>query len=186
MSNEDQSLKPEHMFKKVIWRSTLSLCETMEQGTTWSITGIAAIIGLYLSHLDSVGQLVTRQGVRWSILCFATSLLAGAVSKHIGMAITKGLTMLKEVEATLYSIQGQALINKMTSPSPQLGEEIAEPFLWPLSRMMRDGWLRGMNDHLAADKRFLVLFCTQLYLAWLHWFCAIAGLVVVACSIMTA
>ena len=62
MTDEGQPIKPEHVFLKIIWRSTLGLSVSMEQATTWSITGLAAIIGLFISNLDSVGQLVGRMG----------------------------------------------------------------------------------------------------------------------------
>jgi hypothetical protein len=94
MTDEGQPIKPEHVFLKIIWRSTLGLSVSMEQATTWSITGLAAIIGLFISNLDSVGQLVSRQGLRWGLILFTGSLVIGALSKQIGMAIAKGLALL--------------------------------------------------------------------------------------------
>jgi len=78
MSDEGQPLKPEHVFKKVVWRSTLALSESMEQATTWSITGIAAIVALLISNLDSVGKLVSPEGIRWSLILFTASLVVGS------------------------------------------------------------------------------------------------------------
>lgn len=185
MSDEGQPIKPEHNFKKIVWRSTLGLSESMEQSMTWSITGLAAIVGLFISNLDSVGQLVSRQGLRWSLILFTLSLISGALSKHIGMAIAKGLATLEKMEDILLSDQGQTLIGQMSTPTQQLIEELAAPFFWPLSTLMRRAGMRGLTDYLSADKRFIALFCIQLLLVYMHSLFAAAGLVVVAASIIT-
>jgi hypothetical protein len=185
MTDEGQPIKPEHVFKKVIWRSTLGLSESMEQATTWSITGLAAIIGLFISNLDSVGQLVNRQGLRWGLILFTASLVIGALSKQIGMAIVKGLAMLEKIENILSSEQGQVLMANMTTSPPQLVEEMAAPYLWPLSTLMRKSGRKGLSDYLVTDKRFIKLFCVQLLFVNLHGLLAAAGLVVVASSIIT-
>ena len=184
MSDEGKPLQPEHVFKKVIWRGTLSLSESTEHATTWSITGIAAIAGLFISNLDSVGKLVQPAGVRWSLIFFTGSLVAGAFSKQIGMAITKGLAMIEKVEGLLATEHGQALMDHMSTPPAQLITELAEPFYWPLSTLMRRSGIEGMKDYLSADKRFIRLFCAQLIFVYLHGILAVAGFLCIACSIV--
>ena len=185
MTDEGQPIKPEYVFLKIIWRSTLGLGESMEQATTWSMTGLAAITGLLISNLDSVGQLVSRQGLRWGLILFTGSIVIGAVSKQIGMAIGKGLVMLEKIENILSSEQGQALMANMTTTPPQLVEKMAEPYFWPLSALMRKSGIKGLSDYLFSDKRFVKLFCVQMLLVNLHGLLAAAGLVVVASSIIT-
>ena len=185
MTDEGQPIKPEHVFLKIIWRSTLGLSVSMEQATTWSITGLAAIIGLFISNLDSVGQLVSRQGLRWGLILFTSSLVIGALSKQIGMAIAKGLAMLEKMENILSSEQGQVLMTNMTTSPPQLVEEMAAPYFWPLSTLMRKSGMKGLSDYFFSDKRFIKLFCVQMLLVNLHGLLAAAGLVVVASSIIT-
>jgi hypothetical protein len=184
MSDEGKPIQPEHVLKKVIWRSTLELSETMEQATTWTITGIAAISGLFISNLDSMGKLVRADGLRWSLIFFTTSLVAGALSKQVGMAITKGLAMIQKIEGLLATEQGQALMSQMATPPKQLIREIADPFYWPLSWMMRRSGIEGMKDYLSADKRFVRLFCAQLVFLYLHGILATAGFLAIACSII--
>lgn len=75
MSDEDKPIQPEHVFKKVIWQGTLEMGEALERSTTWTIGGIAAIVGLLLSNLDSVAKIVSLEGVKLSILLFTASLL---------------------------------------------------------------------------------------------------------------
>ena len=84
MSDEGKPLQPEHVFKKVIWRGTLALGEGLDQFTTWTITGIAAIVALLVSNLDSISQIVSAGGLRGALILFTVSLLAAVTSKQIG------------------------------------------------------------------------------------------------------
>jgi hypothetical protein len=56
MSDEGKVLQPEHIFKKFIWRSSIEIGDPLEKFTTWTIGGVAAIVGLLVSNLDSVGR----------------------------------------------------------------------------------------------------------------------------------
>jgi hypothetical protein len=113
------------------------------------------------------------------------SLVIGALSKQIGMAITKGLVILEKMENVLSSEQGQTLMTNMTATPSQLVEEMAAPFFWPLSTLMHKSGMKGLSDYLFSDKRFVKLFCVQMLLVNLHGLLAAAGLVVVASSIIT-
>lgn len=183
MSDKGNPLSADQIFKKIVWRHTISISHAMEQATTWSLTGVAAIIGLFISNLNSVGTLVSSSGLRWFLISFTASLIFGAISKQIGMALGKGLEMVEKLEGVLYSDQGQALIGHMTTPPRELMKEIAEPFFWPLSSFIRRGGFQGIEDYLSSDKRFVRLFCTQLIFTYLHGITAAAGLLVIACSI---
>jgi hypothetical protein len=187
MSNEEkpqpQDQEPENVFKKLVWRSVLRLSWSMEQYTTWTITGIAAIIGLFISHLDSVSKIVSVSGLRWGLILFTLALLFGVISKQIGMAVTSGLETIAKLESFLYSSDGQHLLASMTIDPKKLVHDLADPFLWPLSRMMRTGGIRGTQDLLSSDKRFVRMFCVQLYFVWLHGLCSIGAIAVIALSI---
>jgi hypothetical protein len=185
MSDEGQPLKPEHVFKKVAWRNVLAMSESMEHATTWSITGVAAIVALFISNLDSVGKLVSPEGLRWSLICFTASLVLGALSKQCGMAIVKGIAMVEKIEGLLSSEQGRALIIRLSTPLAQLMDEIAEPFWWPLSTIMRKSGRKGITDYLSSDKTLIRLFSIQMLLMNLHGLFAAIGLVVIAAKIVT-
>lgn len=183
MSDLGKPLRPEHVFKRVLWRSTLGVGATMEQFTTWTITGIAAIVGLFIANLDAVSEIVSLNGIRWSLLLFALSILAGAISKQYGMAVQSGINTMHQLESLLNTEAGQQVIDDMQIEPEQLISEIADPFLWPLKRVMRRAGERGLNDYLSGDKRMIRMFCVQLYLNALHGLAAIAAIVVLACSI---
>ena len=138
----------------------------------------------FISNLDSVGTLVSSIGLRWFLISFTASLVFGAISKQIGMSLGKGLEMIEKLEGVLYSDQGQMLMNQMSTPPKELIKKIVEPFFWPLSSYMRRSGLKGIEDYLFSDKRFVKLFCIQLIFVYLHGITAAVGLLVIACSIM--
>ena len=185
MSDEGQLLKPEHVFKKIVWRNTLAMSETIERATTWSITGVAGIVALFISNLDSVSKLVSPRGLRWSLILFTASLVVGAVSTHCGMAITKNITTAEKLEGLLMSEEGRNFLSQLSTPIPQLMDEIAEPFWWPLSATVKKAGRRGLGDYLASNKSFIKIFCIQLLLVYLHWLFTVFGLVIIAISIVT-
>jgi len=184
MSDEGKPIKADQIFKKIVWRHTVSLSHAMEQATTWSITGVAAIVGLFISNLDSVGTLVSSIGLRWFLISFTASLAFGAISKQIGMVLGKGLEMVEKMEGVLYSDQGQILMNQMSTPPRELVNEIAEPFFWPLSSYMIKSGLKGIEDYLSPDKRFVKMFCIQLIFVYLHGITAASGILIIAYSIV--
>jgi hypothetical protein len=79
MSDEGTVIRPEHIFKKFIWRNSIEVGDSMEKFTTWTIGGVAAIVGLVVSNLDSVTKIVSPEGVKAAILLFTGSLLSGAI-----------------------------------------------------------------------------------------------------------
>jgi len=176
-------MRPEHVFKKVIWRSSVEVGEALERSTTWTIGGVAAIVGLLVSNLDSVAEIASLEAIKAAIVLFTLSLLSGAISKQIGMAVAAGVNTLKQTENLLYSEAGQKLMNEMTIEPRQLVKEIAEPFLWPLSWFARRGGERGLVDYVSSDKRFVKMLCLQIAFNGLHGLLALAALLVIGLSI---
>ena len=183
MSDEGKTIQPEHVFKRLIWRSTLASGEALERFTTWTIGGVAAVLGVMVSNVDSVAKIVSLNGIKTSILLFTLSLLAGALSKQLGMAVASGVNTLKQVEVLLGSDAGQELMSHMTSSPIDLVREMSEPFLWPLSVYMRKAGERGLTDYLSGDKRFVKMFCLQLAFNALHNLLAVAALLAIGLSI---
>lgn len=183
MSDEGQPMKPDQVFKKFAWRSVVSVAPGLERSTTWTITGVAAIVALFIGNLDAVSKIVSSPGMRWSLLLLAASLLAGAISKQIGMALESGLASVNEIERLLTSKEGESLMEKMSIEPRQLTKELAEPFLWPMSRIMDKSGEEGIVDHLSTDKRFIRMFCWQIYFNLLHGALAVSAIVALACSL---
>lgn len=183
MNDEGKPLLPEHVFKKIIWRSTLTVGGSIEQFTTWTITGIAAIVGLVLSNVDSVAKIVSLEALKSSIILSTLSLLAGVVSKQLGMAVSNGIKTMNELEGVLNSDNGRQLMDNMTIEPRQLMHEVSAPFFWPLSAIMRRSAEKGITDYLSADKTFVRLFCIQLCVNAIHGLLAVAVLITIAWSI---
>lgn len=183
MSDEGKIMGPEHVFKKVIWRSTIEIGDALERSTTWTIGGVAAIVGLLISNLDSVARIASLSGIKASIVLLTLSLLAGALSKQIGMAVMAGVNTLKQTDSLLSSEAGQQLMGQMTTEPLELVREMAKPFLWPLSTFVRKGGERGLTDYVAADKRFVKMFCLQIAFNAVHGLLALAALLAIGLSI---
>lgn len=183
MSDEGTVMRPEHVFKRVVWRSTVEVGEALERSTTWTIGGVAAIVAVLVSNLDSVAKIASLEGIKISVVLFTLSLLFGALSKQVGMAVIAGVNTLKQTEALLNSEVGQQLIGQMTIEPKQLVQELAEPFLWPLSTFVRKGGERGLVDYVAGDKRFVKMFCFQIAFNAVHVLLSVAALFVIGLSI---
>ena len=183
MSDEGTVMSPEHVFKKMIWRSTVEIGGALERSTTWTIGGVAAIVAVLVSNLESVARITSLGGIKISVILFTFSLLFGALSKQIGMAVMAGVNTLKQTEALLNSEASQDLMAKMTIEPRQLVQELAEPFLWPLSTLMRKSGERGLIDYVAGDKSFVKMFCFQVAFNALHVLLAVAALFVIGLSI---
>jgi len=183
MSDEGTVIRAEHVLKKFIWRSTVGVGETLERSTTWTIGGVAAIVAVVISNLDSVAKFTSLNGIKSSVILFTLSLLFGALSKQVGMAVVAGVNTLKETEALLNSAAGQQLMNQITIEPRQLVQELAEPFLWPLSTFVRKGGERGIVDYVSGDKRFVKMFCLQIAFNALHVVLAVAALFAIGFSI---
>ena len=176
-------MRPEHVFKKLVWRSTVETGEALERSTTWTIGGVAAIVAILIGNLDSVARIASLDGIKTSVVLFTLSLLFGALSKQIGMAAMAGVNTMKQTDALLSSEAGRNLMDQMTIEPKQLVEELAEPFLWPLSTFMRKSGERGLVDYVAGDKRFVKMFCFQIAFNALHVLLAVAALFSIGLSI---
>jgi len=183
MSDEGNVLTPEHVFKRLIWRSVADSSVALEQLATWFVTGIAAILALLLTHIDSVQKVVSSSGLRWGLGLLSVALLFAVVSRQLGIALSTGLAITRQLEATLQSEQGQKLMSAMQISPRDLVAQMQEPFLWPLSAMMRKAAENGLVDYLSADKRFVKLFCLQAYSFWLQSILAASGMIAMAFSI---
>ena len=94
MSDEGSQMTPEQIFKRFVWRQSIAMGENMEKFTTWTITGCAALVGLIISNLESINEIIPITSLRYSILLFVASLLFGVASKMFGMALTSGINLL--------------------------------------------------------------------------------------------
>lgn len=179
MSDEGKAMTSEHIFKKFVWRQSISVGESMERFTTWTITGCAAFIALTISNLESINTIVSLSSLKYSIILFVISLLFGIISKMVGMALQSGIRLVNDMENHLYSEAGKRVMDSMDIESKQLIIELATPYWWPLSTLMRKSGEAGIKDYLSSDKRFVKMFCLQLYTNLVHILLAVLAIVTV-------
>ena len=168
MNDEGKPITADQIFKKFLWRHVVSVGEAMEKFTTWTITGTAAIVALLISNIGAVTNIVSSGGIKLAVTLFVVSILCGVVSKQFGMALSTGLKTINELEALLNSEAGKNLMKEMTLETTQLTDDLAAPFWWPLSSIMRRSGRAGAKDYLSADKRLIWMFCVQLYSNFFH------------------
>ncbi|GAB1265686.1 hypothetical protein [Aurantivibrio infirmus] len=182
MSDEGKPITSEHIFKKFVWRQSISVGESMERFTTWTITGCAALVALTISNLESINNIVSLSSLKLSVILFVISLLFGVVSKMLGMALQSGIRLLNDMESQLHSEAGKSIMDSMNIESKQLINDLASPYWWPLSTLMRKSGEAGIKGYLSSDKRFVKMFCLQLYTNLFHIvFAALAIIAVIAC-----
>jgi hypothetical protein len=183
MSDEGEAIRPEVIFKKFLWHNTLEAGEAIERFTTWTITGIAVVTGLLIGNLDSVAKIVSLCCIRTAIIMLTISLLAGAISKQIGVVVATGLNNFRKIQGKLDSEFFKDLMDRMTIAPSDLGKELAEPFCWPISSWMRKACERALVDPLDPEKRLVKLLCMQAFFNLVHQFLAFIALCVIAIGI---
>jgi len=182
MSDEGKVMTSEHVFKKFVWRQSIAVGESMERFTTWTITGCAALVALTISNLESITKIVSLSSLKLSVILFVMSLLFGIMSKMLGMVLQSGVRLLNDMEAQLNSEAGKSVMDSMDLESKQLINDLAEPYWWPLSILIRRSGEAGLKDYLSSDKRFVKMFCFQLYTNLAHiLFAAFAIVAVIVC-----
>lgn len=161
-------MQPEQDFKKIVWRSIIDSGQSTELYTIWSIGGVAVIVGLLITNLESISKIVPVEGIKISIILFVLSLLAGAISKQVGMAVSSGVNTLREMESLLESKAGQELVSQIKAEPTELVRDFSRPFIWPMSIMVCRAAEKGIEDQLTEDKRFIKMFSLQIIFNMIH------------------
>ena len=178
-----QHLKPFDRFLRVLYLGNLSMAEPIEEFATWCITGVAAIVALMLANLEAISKIVGDSSLRWGIVLLTTSILFGVVAKQLGIGIRKGIGLLESLYAELSTPEGQAAIAESDVKPEDVPAKIAEPYLWPLKRVMLSSAKKGSSDAIAGEKRFVRLLCVQMYASFLQGLCGISGILTLALGI---
>ena len=128
MSDEGKPLQPEHLFKRIAWHNILAVSGAIEQFITWTITGIAAIVGLIISNVNSVSNIISLEDLRIAIILFTMSLLSGVLSKMFGVAVSNGLKTTDKIDNFFKSDEGKSLLQNITFDFIRMEQELSSPF----------------------------------------------------------
>lgn len=83
-------LSPKDTLVRMMLMQTLAIAKPMEEFATWLLTGVAVILGAVIVNVEAVSNTLTAVNLRWGLTFLVLSLVAGAISKQIGLAISAG------------------------------------------------------------------------------------------------
>lgn len=176
-------LSADDKYKRFIYIGVLASAHPVETFAGWAMTGLAGIVALIITHLDVLRAATSAPAIRWGLGLLVFAMLLGAIVKHIGILIRTGLAITGSAYEHLYSPEGQSALRGITIPPDQLPKEVAKPFLWPFRQLLVKSAQKGMQDALAAEKRFIKLLCIQGYLFYAMCISAAVALVVLSVAI---
>lgn len=177
-------LSPNHTVQRLVLMQTLAIAKPMEEFATWLLTGIAVILGAVIVNVKAVSDTLTAMNLRWGLTFLVVSLVAGAISKQIGLAIVAGRALSDEMYGELKRPEVAAALEGLaTTASEELKKEISSAFLPPIDGMMRRSFERGGVEPLAGERRLTKLWCFQLYFLWGQNAAAVVGLLTLAFGI---
>ena len=176
-------LSPEQNLLRLVYGRTVSLGKPMGDFATWLLTGIAAMLGAVIVNVEAVSKVLSASSLQWGLALLVLSLLAGVITKQLGLAVCAGLALIEEMYEELESPDGVAALRSMSASPDAFQQELSSAFLPPLGIMMKRSFDRGGRDALSGEKRLATLFCIQLYVLWLQGILGAIGLLVLGFGI---
>jgi hypothetical protein len=177
------NLTPEQNFIRLVFVRILSVSAPLGEFATWVLTGTIAILGAVVVKVDTISKVLSTSSLHWGLTLLVISLLAGVFTKHLGIALSAGLSLSEELFDELMSSEGINTIQSMTSSFEELKLEMTSAFLPPLNWIMKKAFDHGLIDPLAGEKRFVRLFSIQVYAFWTQSISGVLGLLILAFGI---
>jgi hypothetical protein len=179
---------PKHLSAKqnvlrLMYMNVLLITKPIAEFSTWLLAGVGAIIGAVLVNVEAVSSVLSATSLRWGITFLVASLLTGVVAKQIGASLSASRGSMEDLYNELETPDGSTALEGAFESPEELKEEFSAAFLAPLRGMMRRGFERGGQDPLAGEKRFVKLFCIQLYALWAQNISGAIGLLILAFGI---
>jgi len=170
-------LNANEAFVRAAFHSQGKISKALADYATWTVTGVAAIIGALLVNSESVTKAVEPHMLKWGMVVLICSLVIGGLCKQAGEAFLAGLESIESLVATLSTLDSsyggdldQAVIEK----------ELVDGYLWPMSMFIKRSFAGGTRDNLHAEKRLMKVLSIQIFAAWLQTASAAGGLIVLA------
>ena len=176
-------LSPEDRYKHLLYIGSVAAAEPLETFATWTVAGLAAIVALLLSHLDTLRHAMYACALRWGIISLVVAMVFGALTKQFGIVIRTGIAVINSLYAALHSPDGVAMLSAMKADSEKLPAELVKPFLWPFRCFLERNARKGMVDPLHGEKRFIKFLCIQIYFSYGMYLFAAIGLIILCCGI---
>ena len=177
-------LSAKQHLQRLAYVGALSVAEPAEHFATWLLTGTAAILGLIIVNVDAVSNVLSEGSLRWGLSLMTLSMLCGVITKQLGIAIKRGVALLDELYAELNTPRGGAIQELLRTPIDDVfTKEMVSPFLPPFKSFMLKSMQHGATDALASEKRFIKMFCLQMYASYAQGSLGAAGIIWLVCGI---
>ncbi|MGZ4976638.1 MAG: hypothetical protein ACXV8O_05740 [Methylobacter sp.] len=184
--NNLNHLNPQQNLLRLIYIRTLSICKPVEEFATWLLTGEAVILGAIIVNVETISKVLSSLNLSWGIALLVSSLLAGVITKQLGLAICAGLALNEQILEELDSPEGLVAIKGMIDSPEEFKQELLSAFLPPLRGIMKRSFDRGSKDPLSGEKKLTFFLSIQLYSFWTQCILGTAGLLVLGFGIKSS
>jgi len=86
------------------------------------VTGEAALLGLIISHIESISKIVAQFSLKWSIVLLVFSILCGVIAKHVSMAVVLMVGLTDEMYKEFNSEEGQMMFSNLRELNAPLSD----------------------------------------------------------------
>jgi len=150
------------------------------QLTLWFITGIAAIIGLLISNLDSASLLIEFAYIKAALILLIVSLFFGLVARSYAIAAEGSVRTANRLYEVFTSPEGSKMMEDLVREGldlSTLSKDLSEPFYGPMKSQFQKAGDAGAQDFLISEKRGVKWFCHFIYAAVFQGIFAFSGLI---------
>ena len=168
---------------KNAWRNMLSIGVTIERFTTWSSAGLAAAFVFLLSKPVSLTSVVSTEGAKWSLFCFAGSLLAGVWCKYLGMMIYAQLEALKAIDTVNLGDFNVPKDQHVFESYDDFVQMLCKPMGWPLKSLVRRLLLKPDRRTRSGEEGAVGMMSHQVFCLGVHFGLGTVGLLVLCASV---
>lgn len=169
-------LTADQQLHRAVYVGVLKMAGPIENFSTWLLTGVAAILALFVTNLEPINNVISDFGVRWGLSLLTISMIAGVVAKPLGIAVRSGVELTDGMYADMETPEWAEMAKNLKGDAATYVKDISEPFLWPLDRIMASAARKASTDGLRGEKLFIKMYCVQVYALYTQAGLAAAGL----------
>ena len=165
---------PEGQLLSAIWRTLLSMAGRVSDQYRWMLTGLAAMLALLVTNLDSIQKVVSVGHLKLALVMLILSVALASVAYMLSTALIARNEVMLKLESVLGAMQGQA---QVAMANPELRQEFCQSFVGPMRWILVRSMNKGANDPFASERGSIKLVVCQAYAMWLSVVLAVAGLI---------
>lgn len=171
-------LDPEQKFLRTVFVYSTGAADYAARLTLWIVTGQAALLGLVISHIESISKIISSSALKWGTVLMTISILFGIIAKHIAVVVHLMTLQLDQMYKDFNSEEGQIMLSSLKTPIPDLAKKISQAFLWPLRCFFERRFIAGSKQPLAGEIKAVRWMCFFIYFSTAQW---ILGVIALLC-----